>query len=103
MTAKKFWNITFPVLRNKFVLTTLIFGVWLVLFDQNNLVARFSDMKKLNQLKAEKEYYTKKINEDQRRMKELMTDKENLEKFAREEYLMKKDNEDVFIVIEEED
>lgn len=102
MTAKRFWNITFPILRNKFVLTTLIFGVWLVLFDQNNLLDRVANMKKLKQLKAEKEYYQNKIQEDQSRMKELVSDKDNLEKFAREQYLMKKDNEDVFVVIEEE-
>lgn len=102
MTAKRFWNITFPILRNKFVLTTLVFGVWIMLFDQNNLLDRWSDMKKLRQLEKEKEYYKTKIQEDQKRIKELTSDKEDLEKFAREKYLMKKDNEDVFIVVEED-
>lgn len=102
MTAKRFWNITFPILRNKFVLTLLIFGVWILLFDQNNLLDRFSDMKKLQQIEKEKEYYQNKIKEDQKRIKELKSDKDDLEKFAREKYLMKKDNEDVFIVVEEE-
>jgi len=102
MTTRQFWNKTFPILRNKFVLTSLIFGVWIVLFDQNNLVDRIAEMKKLRNLEQEKEYYSKKITDDQRRMKELETDKENLEKFAREEYLMKRSNEDVFVVIEEE-
>ena len=102
MSTNRFLSFVFPFLRNKYVLTLLIFGVWIVLFDQNNLIDRFSDMKKLRELKAEKEYFTKKIKEDQQRMKELVTDKDNLEKFAREQYLMKKDNEDVFVVIEEE-
>lgn len=100
--GQKFWQLSFPILRNKFVITVLIFGVWIILFDQNNLLDRYRDVKKLNQLKAEKEYFINKIDEDQRRMKELISDKENLEKFAREEYLMKRDNEDVFLVIEEE-
>lgn len=101
--GRKFWHLTFPVIRNKFVITALIFGVWILLFDQNNLLDRFHDVKQLNELKQEKEYFKKKIFEDQRRMNELMSDKESLEKFAREEYLMKKDEEDVFLVIEEED
>lgn len=101
--GRKFWNITFPILRNKFVITLLIFGVWIFLFDQNNMLDRYHDVKKLNQLEQEKDYYIQKIEEDQRRMKELISDKDNLEKFAREEYLMKKDDEDVFLVIEEED
>lgn len=100
MTTRRFWNITFPILRNKFVLTILVFGVWIVLFDQNNLIDRWSDMKKLRQLEKEKEYYKIKIKEDQKRIKELTSDKEDLEKFAREKYLMKKDDEDVFIVVE---
>jgi len=100
--GRKFWQLTFPVIRNKFVITSLIFGVWILLFDQNNMLDRFHDVKKLNELKQEKEYFKQKIQEDQRRMKELMSDKESLEKFAREEYLMKKDEEDVFLVIEED-
>jgi len=102
MTAKRFWNITFPILRNKFVLTILVFGVWIVLFDQNNMLDRFSDMKTLKKIEKEKDYYQNKIKEDQKRIQELTSDKDDLEKFAREKYLMKKDNEDVFIVVEEE-
>lgn len=101
MTARRFWNITFPILRNKFVLTLLIFGTWIVLFDQNNLLDRFTDMKKLDQLEKERGYYKLKIKEDQKRILELTSDKEDLEKFAREKYLMKKDGEDIFVVIEE--
>ncbi len=100
---KSFWQKSFPVLRNKFILTTLVFLVWLLLFDQNNWVDRISDRKKLNQLKEEREYFIRKIEEDQRRLNELETNRENLEKFAREQYLMKRDNEDVFIVVEGKD
>lgn len=100
---KTFWQRTFPILRNKFILTILIFGIWIILFDQNNLIDRHSNVKKLNELKQEKEYFKKKIQEDQERMEELIADKESLEKFAREQYLMKKDNEDIFIIIEKEE
>lgn len=100
---KTFWQRTFPILRNKFILTILIFGIWIILFDQNNLIDRHSNVKKLNELKQEKEYFKKEIQEDQERMEELIADKESLEKFAREQYLMKKDNEDIFIIIEKEE
>lgn len=100
--GKKFFNVSFPVIRNKYVLTLLVFGIWIFLFDQNNLLDRFRDVKKLNELEQEKEYYKVKIEQDKRRMKELITDKANLEKFAREEYLMKRENEDVFVVIKDE-
>jgi cell division protein FtsB len=52
-------------------------------------------------MKAQKEYYAKKIETDIQRTKELETDDDNLEKFAREQYLMKKDNEDVFVIVKE--
>jgi cell division protein FtsB len=52
-------------------------------------------------LLLEKEYYQQKIEEDRRRIDELKTNTENLEKFAREQYLMKKDNEDIFVIVDE--
>jgi cell division protein DivIC len=88
-------------LRNKYVLTALIFLVWLLLFDQNNLSERRKSTREYNQLLEEKAYYEKKIQEDKKRINELKTDNENLEKFAREQYLMKKDNEDIFVIVED--
>jgi cell division protein FtsB len=88
-------------LRNKYVLTALIFLLWLLLFDQNNLTERRKSSREYNQLLQEKEYYQKKIKEDKNRIYELKTDNDNLEKFAREQYLMKKDNEDIFIIVDE--
>ena len=88
-------------LRNKYVLTLLIFLVWLLLFDQNNLTDRRKSSREYNQLLQEKEYYLNKIEEDKRRINELKTDNDNLEKFAREQYLMKKDNEDIFVIVDD--
>lgn len=56
---------------------------------------------KLRSLEAEKEFYVEKISEVEKDRKELMTNKELLEKFAREKYLMKKESEDLFIIQEE--
>ena len=88
-------------LNNKFVIASLIFLLWILFFDQNNLLNRISDLRTLREMKAQKEYYEKKIETDIQRTKELETDDDNLEKFAREQYLMKKANEDVFVIVEE--
>jgi cell division protein DivIC len=95
-------NRYFRFLNNKYVLTLILFFLWLLFFDQNNLLERHKLNSEYDRLIQEREYYMKKIEEDRRRIKELKTDNENLEKFAREQYLMKKDNEDIF-VIEEDD
>ena len=89
------------VLRNKYVLTSLIFFLWLLVFDQNNLSERRKINLEYRELIEEKEHYLDKIEEDSKRIEELKTDDENLEKFAREQYLMKKENEDIFIIVEE--
>jgi cell division protein FtsB len=88
-------------LRNKFILTALIFFLWLLLFDQNNLSERRKSAAEYAQLLKEKEYYLQKISEDRKRITELKTNTDNLEKFAREQYLMKKDNEDIFIIVDD--
>jgi len=88
-------------LRNKFILTAGIFLLWLLLFDQNNLAERRKTTNEFNQLLEEKAYYLQKIEEDRKRIDELKTNTDNLEKFAREQYLMKKDNEDIFVIVDE--
>jgi cell division protein DivIC len=85
-------------LRNKYIITILIFFVWLILLDSNNLVARYKDMRELRRLRSDKEYYLKKIETDQKKLRELKTDNHNLEKFAREQYKMKSPDEDLYIV-----
>jgi cell division protein FtsB len=87
-------------LNNKYVIASLIFLLWILFFDQNNLLNRLSDLRNLREMKAQKEYYEKKIETDIQRTKELETDDDNLEKFAREQYLMKKSDEDVFVIVE---
>lgn len=99
---KRIGKFIFKHLKNKYILTTLIFIIWLLFLDNNNLLDRFDYIHEYNQLKSDQEYYLEKIKNDAKRMEELRTDKENLEKFAREQYLMKKENEDIFIFVEEE-
>ena len=78
------------IFRNKYVLTIVIFIIWVALLDSNNLIARYKDMRELHKLKIDKEYYIKRIGDDKQKLRELKTNNHNLEKFAREQYRMKK-------------
>ncbi len=88
-----------PFFRNKYILTLIIFLIWLILFDSNNLITRFSDMRELHKLRSDREYYKEKIKADRQKLYELKTDNRNLEKFAREQYHMKKPDEDLYIIL----
>ena len=86
------------VLRNKYVLTVVVFLVWLTFFDRYNLVDMLNNASTIREMKAEQEYYKARITEDSTRIMELTSNNENLEKYAREQYLMKKADEEIFIV-----
>ena len=87
--------------KNKFAIATAVFVLWISFLDQNNLLNLMSSRRNLRDMKEQKEYYAKKIESDIQKTKEWVSDEENLEKFAREQYLMKKPNEDVFIIVED--
>ena len=88
-----------PVLSNKYLLTLSVFFVWLMFFDNNNLIVRKRLMKEERQLRKDCYYYQQRIVTDSTNLSELRKDVESLEKFAREQYLMKKDNEDIFVIV----
>lgn len=94
---------TLKYIKNKYIITTTAFVVWLLFFDKNDIVSQVELSKKLNELNKEKQYYVEEITKNKQDMIELKTNPKNLEKFAREKYLMKKDNEDIFVIVEEED
>jgi cell division protein DivIC len=99
MILSKFIEKIPPFLRNRYLLTIIIFVIWVVLLDSNNLLSQYKEMKNLKKLRVEKEYYVQRIEEDKRKLHELKTDDQNLEKFAREQYRMKKPDEDLFIIL----
>jgi cell division protein DivIC len=88
--------------RNFYFLTAFIFLLWMIALDSNNLITRFQMASKLRSLENEKEYYQEKIEEVRGDHDELFGDRESVEKFAREKYLMKKKTEDIFIVEEQD-
>jgi cell division protein DivIC len=87
--------------RNFYFVSIAIFFLWMLLLDSNNLVARYRLGSKLNSLEDEKEYYEEKIREVRKDRSELFGDRESVEKFAREKYLMKKESEDIYVITEE--
>ena len=96
----KFSKTTFlKFFKNKYFIISFVFVLYITLFSQNNLIERLSEIHDLNKLEQQKEYYLKIIKENTEKIRELRTDKANLEKFAREEYLMKKNNEDIFVIV----
>ena len=89
------------IFRNKYILTFAVLCLWLLIFDRNNLIDRVKYLRAVNQMEEQKQYYFEKFKADSARLYQLKTDNENLEKFAREQYLMKKDDEEVFVIVEE--
>lgn len=89
-----------PLFRNFYAATGFCFLMWMIFLDSNDLISRFKMGSKLRSLEKEKEFYQEKISEVEKDRQELTTNKELLEKFAREKYLMKKPSEDLFIIQE---
>lgn len=81
----------------------MAFLVWLTFFDRNNFIAQLRLGRILSEKRAQKEYYQAEITRDSTSLEELMTDTLSLEKFAREKYLMKRDDEDIFLIVKEKE
>lgn len=94
---KRFLNL----FRNKYFLVSSIFLVWMIFFDRNDLFSQYEYHQQVSKLKQERDFYQKETAKVHQDLDELTSNKEKLEKFAREKYLMKKDNEDVFVIVKE--
>jgi cell division protein FtsB len=90
-------------LKNKYLLTVIILAVWVLFFDKNDLKTQIEFKKQVKQLEEERNYYAKENTEVSRELKELTTNPKTIEKFAREKYYMKRDNEDIFVIVEEKE
>lgn len=91
-----------PLFRNFYFLSLFFFFIWMTFFDSNDLITQFRLAHKQGELEATKAFYEEKIVEVKNDREALLNDKQLLEKLAREKYLMKKESEDLFIVVEEE-
>lgn len=97
---KKLKESALKIWRNKYLVATIIFLVWILFFDENSIVSHNRNKKRLKELTEQKETYKEQIKSDKQKLEDLNSGSENLEKFAREQYYMSKPDEDIFIVEE---
>ena len=89
--------------RNKiYVAIVVIFVVYMLFFDEFNLIRIGRDKHKLKYLQKESLLLEKKIEDDKKKLEILRSDPDALERLAREEYYLKKENEEVYVIVEEE-
>lgn len=90
------------VLKNKYLIATVAFLTWMLFFDRNDFISQYEYQTQLNSLEEEKAFYLKEIEQVKNELEGLTFDQDKLEKLAREKYLMKKQDEDVFVIVREE-
>jgi len=91
-------NKVFRVLTNKFLLTTVAFLAWIIYFDQNDWISQQQRLKELNAVKANITYLNAEIAQMNTEHTQLLTNPSALEKYARENFRMKRDGEDVYVI-----
>jgi len=101
--VKDFWDKLPPSLRNKYSVTTAIFVVWMLFFDQHSVMSQYRLQKTFEELKNKKVYFEEEIEQANIDQRDLLTDQNTVEKFAREHYLMKKKDENIYVFVEEEE
>jgi cell division protein DivIC len=86
-------------LKNKYILTALCFVVWVLFIDDRDFITtHFKHVRELHKLEARKVYFESQILTVRKELDQLKSNPAALEKYAREKYLMKRDNEDLFVV-----
>jgi len=88
------------MLRNKWAVATFVFLLWIMFFDDNNLVSHHRNKLRLKALKEQRIFYREKIEADKQKLEELRSGNDNLEKYAREQFYMTKPDEDLYLVVE---
>jgi cell division protein FtsB len=85
--------------RNRYVLVLVLFLIWMVAFDKNNVQVQVNLSQTIKKLEQEKTYFEEEINKTRQGKYDIEQD---IEKFARERYFMKRADEEVFVIVEEE-
>ena len=86
------------IFKNKYIIIIVLFFIWILFVDDYNILKQYQLQKDVDKLENQKSYYIEEIKNDSIEKYNLQNTKEAQEKFAREKFLMKKDNEDVFII-----
>ncbi len=97
MVVKKFRYL----LKNFYFIFFISFLIWMTIIDSNGFLNRFRLSQKVDELRTEKEFYVQEIDKVTIDKEKFESNEEILEKYAREEYLMKKESEDIFYVKQE--
>lgn len=95
---KAYWDKVPSWLKNRYSLTVIVFTVWMLFFDSNDAFMLYKLKNELNIIASEKEYFQDQIKDTRADLDNLLNDNDKLEKFAREKYLMKNSNEDIFVI-----
>jgi cell division protein FtsB len=91
-------KIVIPLFRNYYFSTAFFLLIWMLFFDGNDFISQYRLTAKKNNLEEEKEYYLRQIEKVKKEREEIFGSDELIEKYARERYLMKKPNEDIYII-----
>lgn len=94
----KFINYIPSWLKNKYLLTGVFFVVWMLFFDPKDILSDMDRREKLKELEKSELHLKNLISESGTELNQLKNNAQSLEKYAREKYMMKKDNEDLFII-----
>ena len=86
------------ILKNKYLVSLIAFALLMLFFDRNDVFVQLDRTRQLNELTNSKKFYETEIAKTRKELNDLQNNPAALEKYARENFLMKKDNEDVFVV-----
>jgi cell division protein DivIC len=86
------------IITNKYLLSGIAFAVWMTFFDRNDIALQLKRTHELNKLQESEKVMTARIVNTKKELGLLKTNPQTLEKYAREKYIMKKDNEDIFVI-----
>jgi hypothetical protein len=96
---KKFYDKIPAILKNKYLLTGVAFLLLMLFLDRNNLISQYKMRKELNGLRKELQFYRDQARMDSIELSRLLGDSLELEKLGREKYMMKRDSEDIYIIV----
>ncbi len=94
---KKKW---YRVLLNKYLISAVVFIVWMLFFDQNSYMIHRELDKEINELKHDRKSFSEKLEKEKARIEEMKSDSTEIERVARERHYLKKEDEDIFIIEE---
>lgn len=87
-----------PIIYNKYFLASSLFAVWMLFFDRNDVFTQMERKAELAEIEESKDYFAQKIAEGKKFSMDMRSNADAVEKFVREKYLMKRENEDLFLI-----